>query len=174
MSVEDVERALCLDLNLGDKYDNLILSCLKVIFENNDIRRFSSFYLKALIAVCNNWICERSLLIEFYEEVHFSVVFRESSNLPDETREKIEFIINMIYVSFPDIDISYTVDFGEFVFSINKSAQLSETENHLPEIKECETVTLANSELSCDDEKSLEEEHLRNMEDIVKDVGKKF
>lgn len=162
LSVEDVERAFCLDLNLGDKYDNLIISCLKVIVENNDIKRLSEFLIKGWMAVIDSELVDDPAVDILLSREDYDIFFKNKCNLKKQSRKKISIIISLIYTCFPKINRQYVVDFGKFKFSIN----------HQDSSSEVESLSSEDSDSSQVDEMALQEKHLKNIKKYVKKLEK--
>lgn len=89
------------------------------------------------------------------------IYFKKDSDLDNNSKRKIEFIINFIYLCFPKIDRDFEVDFGKFLFTINKSNSIKRNSD-LEAMTECQSNTLMYSE-KIKDEKSLNEELMNNI-----------
>lgn len=50
----EIMKAFCLDCNLGQKYDDLIISSLKIIFENPSSKFLFSIFLQTVVQTLNN------------------------------------------------------------------------------------------------------------------------
>lgn len=118
---KEVEKAFCLDLNLGKKYDDMIISCLEIVFENPTSKFLHSVFLKNVVQCLQNEDFCRDLMSVSNFKRKINLVFsKDLSNLKDYTKTKLTYILTMLYQAFPSCDTDIDIKFDKFDLVVEK------------------------------------------------------
>lgn len=116
--VKDVEKLFCLDLNLGRNYDELIIFCLSIFFENNMHDELFSMILDKFLKKLSSEIDDPKTK-EQYEVIH-EFKFKTDKVLDECAQSRIANVFKFFVIRVGRFDMKYLICFNDFDLILEK------------------------------------------------------
>lgn len=166
LKLDDVRRFLCLDLQLGEKFDRLVISSLKKMLENKKGKSVSYNLLKKAVRSSSK-IDFKSVTLSDSLRRKVDIEYNEKSGLDKDACSKISVLLMLIYQFSMPYKEDFKIEFDKFTVVIRKS-----------EIFKNEEIDLKNSLSTTPKKELLTEEEFENalisgLETFMSELGKK-
>lgn len=120
LDLSDIRNLLCLDCDLGDKYDQLVYKSFRLFLENENTEYLSSVLVKKFLLLASQEDFKAESLVSYFRR-GVSVQFNDDCGLDKDLCAKVSALMMIIFQFSPTHDEDVKIVFDKFSVVVDKS-----------------------------------------------------